>query len=144
MIKKYDIKPIPCLYEGVTFRSSLEARWACFFDMCKIEWVYEPFAVGNWLPDFQVSKNGFTSLVEVKPSNEFFDLDKYELGLLRHQCVLLLTSKVQQSKLLCNLSNMQGVTTAYQELFPSNRLELWESARIESKSSIDNKRRYKL
>lgn len=54
------IQAIETKYGGYKFRSRLEARWAVFFDVCRIEWEYEPqgFTVDtprgriNYLPDF--------------------------------------------------------------------------------------------
>lgn len=51
-----EIKAIPTKYNGIEFRSRLEARWAVFFDQLNIKWFYEyegyetPY--GNYLPDF--------------------------------------------------------------------------------------------
>ena len=45
-------KAYPTLYHSTQFRSRLEAQWACFFDIVKIEWQYEPFDLENWVPDF--------------------------------------------------------------------------------------------
>ena len=44
-------------YKGDRFRSRLEARWAVFFDACRVKWEYEPEGYvlpnGQWyLPDF--------------------------------------------------------------------------------------------
>lgn len=33
---------MPVTYKGTRFRSKLEAKWAVFFDLCGVEWVYEP------------------------------------------------------------------------------------------------------
>lgn len=51
------IKAIPTEYKGYRFRSRLEARWAVFFDACRVRWEYEPegFELPNgqlYLPDF--------------------------------------------------------------------------------------------
>ena len=51
------ITAIPTEYKGYRFRSRLEARWAVFFDACRVKWEYEPegFALPNgqnYLPDF--------------------------------------------------------------------------------------------
>ncbi len=65
-----EVKPIETLYNGVTFRSRLEARWAVFFDMWGIEWQYEPegfeTAAGRWVPDFFLPQ--VSMMVEVKPT----------------------------------------------------------------------------
>ncbi len=51
------ITALPTEYKGYRFRSRLEARWAVFFDVCRVKWEYEPegFALPNgqfYLPDF--------------------------------------------------------------------------------------------
>jgi hypothetical protein len=57
---------IPTLYNGVQFRSRLEARWARLFDLLGWEWEYEPFDLLGWIPDFIIKGNP-DILVEVKP-----------------------------------------------------------------------------
>lgn len=61
---------------GVRFRSRLEARWAAFFDLCKISWEYEPeVGVEGWIPDFGLMRVGQPAmLVEVKPELGLVDL----------------------------------------------------------------------
>lgn len=53
-----DIKPLETIYNGKRFRSRLEARWAVFFDLIKVEYEYEPegfeFQGYRYLPDFYV------------------------------------------------------------------------------------------
>lgn len=61
----------PVTYGGVTFRSTLEARWAFFFDSLGIRWEYEPGmlslpGVGPYLPDFWLV--AISSWIEIKPS----------------------------------------------------------------------------
>lgn len=64
------MKGIPTLYNGVQFRSRLEARWAAFFDYLDLRWEYEPFDLDGWIPDFMLSgKNNV--LVEIKPITKF-------------------------------------------------------------------------
>ena len=51
------IKAIQTEFNGYLFRSRLEARWAVFFDTCRIKYEYEPegYDLGNgimYLPDF--------------------------------------------------------------------------------------------
>jgi len=58
----------PTRYEGIQFRSRLEARWAKFFDLCGWAWEYEPFDMHGWIPDF-VLRGTNSVLVEVKPFN---------------------------------------------------------------------------
>lgn len=63
------IQAIPTTYDGVKFRSRLEARWAMFFNLLGWEWQYEfeGFDLdGVWyLPDFWLPK--FNYWCEVKP-----------------------------------------------------------------------------
>ncbi len=61
------MRPIETEYRGVTFRSRLEARWAVFFDVMEIAWVYEPsgYSTGTYQPDFLLPEVEF--LAEVKP-----------------------------------------------------------------------------
>jgi hypothetical protein len=54
MTVEYTIAAKPTLYRGQQFRSRLEARWAAFFDLLRWEWVYEPFDLGGWSPDFAI------------------------------------------------------------------------------------------
>ena len=42
MNSKLKITPIETYYNGCNFRSRLEARWAVYFDLCGIDWEYEP------------------------------------------------------------------------------------------------------
>jgi hypothetical protein len=58
---------IPTTYGNVRFRSRLEARWACFFDLLGWRWEYEPLELAGWLPDFALVEAKPTVLVEVKP-----------------------------------------------------------------------------
>jgi hypothetical protein len=43
------------IYNGLQFKTQLEARWAAFFDLAKWEWHVNPVPVGNWAPDFRVT-----------------------------------------------------------------------------------------
>lgn len=58
---------VPTSYRGVMFRSRLEARWACFFDLVKWRWAYEPFDLNGYIPDFLLHFPRAPMLVEVKP-----------------------------------------------------------------------------
>lgn len=53
------IAAIPITYNGVRFRSRLEARWSKVFDVLELEWLYEPqdfwTPYGRYLPDFFLS-----------------------------------------------------------------------------------------
>lgn len=45
---------MPAIYDGLLFKTSLEAQWAAFFDLAKWEWRANPSPVGDWSPDFKV------------------------------------------------------------------------------------------
>ena len=72
-MKENTIKPIETLYNGMRFRSRLEARWAVFFDALGMKYEYEPegYALQNgsaYLPDFYLPTEGM--FAEVKPERE--------------------------------------------------------------------------
>lgn len=62
---KKEISSIPTEYNHRTYRSRLEARWACFFDLCGWSCEYEAMDLNGWIPDF-VIKGKDIVLVEVK------------------------------------------------------------------------------
>ena len=73
MIARRQIAPLPTRYGGVLFKSMLEARWAMYFDLVRIEWRYEdegyrlesgPYLPDFWLPDLEMH-------AEVKPDKGF-------------------------------------------------------------------------
>lgn len=71
---------IPTMYEGVQFRSRLEARYAALFNLMDLRWSYEPIELAGYIPDFLV-ENPYTGgrrevsmLVEIKPAARFPDL----------------------------------------------------------------------
>jgi hypothetical protein len=72
---RYSIKAHPTKYNGVQFRSRLEARWACFFDQAGLQWEYEPIDIEGWTPDFRLTipcshtecNGSHVLLIEVKP-----------------------------------------------------------------------------
>lgn len=63
------IKAIETIYNGIRFRSRLEARWAIAFDTGRVKWEYEPegFTDGNlcYLPDFWLPEH--EEYIEIKP-----------------------------------------------------------------------------
>lgn len=65
----YSTPGIQTLYDGIQFRSRLEARWAAFFDQMGWSWLYEPIDLNGWLPDFEIGCAG--TLVEVKPFRSY-------------------------------------------------------------------------
>lgn len=77
-----DIKPRE--YNQKKFRSTLEARWAIFFDELGWNWEYEPYKLENddvvWEPDFVIKGHCGTIFCEVKPSSsplEWFETERY-------------------------------------------------------------------
>lgn len=70
---------IPTMYKGRLYRSQLEARWACFFELVGWKYEYEPYPLNGWIPDFVLLGTFGEILVEVKPytSLEEFDTHKF-------------------------------------------------------------------
>lgn len=64
------IAAIPTMYNGIQFRSRLEATWARFFDLLELNWTYEPEGFDGWIPDFMVYGDSDYWFVEVKPMLE--------------------------------------------------------------------------
>ena len=58
---------IPTFYDGIEYRSRLEARWAAFFDQLGWQYTYEPFDGDYYIPDF-VIHGGAPLIVEIKPA----------------------------------------------------------------------------
>ncbi len=79
------IKAIETRYKGYRFRSRLEARWAVFFDVARIEWMYEHegFDLGGelYLPDFWFPEQKL--FVEIKPGGPTDDFDSFIGALLK-------------------------------------------------------------
>lgn len=74
-----EVKAIPTEYNGIMFRSKLEAQWAKFFDVNKIKWQYESegyeLSDGTYyLPDFYLPDQG--NFFEVKGIMNDFDEHK--------------------------------------------------------------------
>jgi hypothetical protein len=67
---RYTIPAKPTRYADTCFRSRLEARWAAFFDLLRWPYVYEPFDLDYWSPDFLIL-GACKVLVEVKPILRF-------------------------------------------------------------------------
>lgn len=83
---KYNINAKTTTYNGVNFRSILEARWAAFFDLVDLKWKYEPYEINGKVPDFVLYANNETeyetnqTIVEIKPL--IFIDDKFKKELL--------------------------------------------------------------
>ncbi|MBW2672037.1 MAG: hypothetical protein JRD89_01310 [Deltaproteobacteria bacterium] len=69
------LKPIPETYNGVKFKSKLEAAWAKWLDEQGFIWAYEPFGFnidGTWyLPDFWLPE--VNTIIEVKGALQGLD-----------------------------------------------------------------------
>lgn len=63
-------RAIPTIFEGVQYRSRLEARWAAFFTLLGWPFEYEPYDLDGWIPDFLLMGK-VPVLVEVKPIVKF-------------------------------------------------------------------------
>jgi hypothetical protein len=61
------VTAIPTDYNGVRFRSRLEAKWAAFFDRCEWRWTYEPLTISRGTSRISCCTSVGPSLVEVKP-----------------------------------------------------------------------------
>ena len=75
---KLQIKAIPTFYNGIRFRSRIEARWALFYDEIGVKWEYEKEGfdlgkdIGWYVPDFYLHeldiwieiKGGFPTILE--------------------------------------------------------------------------------
>lgn len=88
------LRALPTLYNGVHFRSRMEARWAVFFDQLGLRWEYEPegfeLPSGRWyLPDFWLPDLNGGIYAEIKPTPEGFE-PAIEMARAMPCCVLLL------------------------------------------------------
>lgn len=69
---------IPTHYNGINFRSRLEAKWARFFDLLGWTYEYEPIDLDGYIPDF-VLMFGKPTAVEIKPAFNEADLKSQAL-----------------------------------------------------------------
>lgn len=80
--------PIPTVYDGIEYRSRLEARWAAFMSNIGWQFTYEPFDGDGYIPDFVVHGNR-PLFVEVKPAVSRAEFQnpqrKIERGLAEHR-----------------------------------------------------------
>ena len=102
----YTIKAKPTTYNNIIFNSRLEARYAYFFTLLKIEYQYEPLSPEsgyNWLPDFMILLEDHEFYVEVKPEIRFLT---NQLPHIQKQAefkpVLVLTSKPTTNIIIYN------------------------------------------
>jgi hypothetical protein len=64
---------IPTNYNGINFRSRLEAKWARFFDLLGWKWDYEPVDFDGYIPDFYLHGDK-PCFVEIKPAMRVSEL----------------------------------------------------------------------
>ena len=95
----YKFKAHPTEYNGVEYRSRLEATWACFFDCYEWKHKYEPYDLQGWTPDFELILpcckkvcGSHTILIEVKPYRSIAEFEghpctKYYYGVNKEDCV---------------------------------------------------------
>lgn len=91
------IQAQPAVYNGIRFRSRLEARWAIFFDRLRVPYHYEPrgFQFGDvwYLPDFYLPRQCWW--VEIKGQTPT-EHELYKAGMLAtttKESVLLFAGK---------------------------------------------------
>lgn len=107
----YTIKNHPTKYNGVLFRSRLEARWAVFFDLLNWKWEYEPIDFEGWTPDFIVYQpcshseciNGHKLYCEVKPYStikEFEGHPAYQMESCLGYCCLGINPHIAQEGII--------------------------------------------
>jgi hypothetical protein len=68
-------QPKPTVFQGQTYKSRLEARWAAYFTFAEIPFVYEPLGP-NTAPDFSFLSDGQLFYLEVKgafPSESYLE-----------------------------------------------------------------------
>jgi hypothetical protein len=133
MAKKYEIKAIKTGYNGVVYRSQLEARYAVFFDLAGWEYQYEPFRLTGWIPDFLIQMNPDSKqiLAEVKPKKDYFQMVKYmsTIDFNRYRLALLTAVPQNFSRIYFNrLESMDFSHTFADEKYN----ELWHTAGIET------------
>lgn len=93
------IAAIPTMFEGVEFRSRLEAKWAAIFTELGWHWTYEPFDLPGWIPDFQLEGR---ILVEVKP----FTFDEQWKPMCQQITRALTAARMPQEVLLLGVDMM--------------------------------------
>jgi hypothetical protein len=69
------MKAIPITYKGIKFRSTLEARWAAFFDRHGWDYLYESYTFDGYIPDFWLigKRPCFVEIKGITPPYEITD-----------------------------------------------------------------------
>lgn len=114
-----EVNAIQTRYKGYRFRSRLEARWAVFFDVLGIKWLYEHQGVRVpcisddrewcWLPDFYLPET--QTHVEVKGEWEREDVDYFDMILNAMDWNGPFADGVQSTLLLGNIPDGSGMYT---------------------------------
>jgi len=86
------MQAIKTIYNGVKYRSKLEARWSVFFDLYGLKYEYEPktFRLNNgklYCPDFILLD--FDCYVEVKPLRPLTEIELSKLHNFELKIVLI-------------------------------------------------------
>jgi len=141
----YTIEAIPTTYQGIQFKSKLEAQTALFFDLCEIAWDYEinTFNLGYcselpqyqpvtyYTPDFYL--HGLQRWIETKGPEVYSEAYIKAALLAKHtsQLVQIWQGQVGHQE-IWNLMMVKG------------RLRQWRETRLDrqfvQKSNIDNQR----
>ena len=93
------MQAIDTFYNGNYYRSRLEARWAYFFDLLQVPYLYEPegFKNGNerYLPDFYLNathlrdnKQDIGVYLEIKHENYHYDIDQCKFNWFDRNLIL--------------------------------------------------------
>jgi hypothetical protein len=105
------IQNIPTKYNGVNFRSRLEARWAVFFDTLGIQYFYEyegfQLPSGWYLPDFWLPE--FKKWIEIKPKQRWEDRQQWRIDMQKIKELAIVTgytSIIQHGGLVAPRSNV--------------------------------------
>jgi hypothetical protein len=89
-----EIKAIQTNYNGILYRSRIEARWAIFLDNLQIPFEYEKegfeLPSGKYLPDFWLPNQEYWIEIKGAPPNESECQKAAELSVLTHKKVFIL------------------------------------------------------
>jgi len=113
---QYEIQAKPTMYDGILFRSRLEARWAAMFSLLNIPYSYEPIDLSHWSPDFVVREY----LIEVKPQVKLFlpeVIDKIERSVTTTENVFLLSEELNSKEGIKNIYCIENHLPAHAEIF---------------------------
>lgn len=72
------VKGIVTYWRYRRYRSRLEARWACMFDLLGWKYEYEPYDLNGWIPDF-ILLGDAEILVDLKPYVTFQEWEQEQI-----------------------------------------------------------------